>query len=630
MISVKHLLQAARTGAKGQPAMQSLIEAVSKIADLVPKLQRDTEIDFGDNEFEVSDIRPLLGEGLTVDKGKVVATNRDLKNADFEYQLKDWDKSSGWSADGTDKYSGAYSAVGVGSGAAEFLLQSVAVLPGDIILFTAFARESLDGTSRIVVNFYDSAQTFLSGASTNISGDSWVRYGVLTQAPANSAYAKVGFEILADSTTGRLAVDQCKLEFLEATQGAVSRSISGITLNVNATEFTVVNGQLTINGVPLNKALAGTYNAAEFTISGGVFVQAGVDFRKAIVGSYEGSEFEITGNAFRVKNLQANKINAGILSVGGPGMVSKFAVFDTVGNAIGWIGDDSGNSGYVGAWFKRVLIGGASPSQAKIAAGSDGSVSIIGNGSSSGGVTISNAPISLTFNGVTTEINNLSVNLGSPGTRTVALKATETATGKLVAVAHDLVYVKNGGNDILIEPGGLAGQNSSGNFSLYGNGLLLEGPSVIGYQLLSGLSGLYGLYYSDPNLSDFTAVISGKSWGGNTIPVTKGGTGATDASTARSNLGLGNAATKDVGTTVGTVAAGNHDHTGVYATVSHSHSISDVTSLQTELDDRGSYYTSDPGSSLNDGAFAFWWDGSSMWLVFKKDGNKFRVQLSSY
>lgn len=39
----------------------------------------------------------------------------------------------------------------------------------------------------------------------------------------------------------------------------------------------------------------------------------------------------------------------------------------------------------------------------------------------------------------------------------------------------------------------------------------------------------------------------------------------TSASTARTNLGLGNSATKDTGTTTGTVATGDHNHTGTYA-----------------------------------------------------------------
>lgn len=44
---------------------------------------------------------------------------------------------------------------------------------------------------------------------------------------------------------------------------------------------------------------------------------------------------------------------------------------------------------------------------------------------------------------------------------------------------------------------------------------------------------------------------------GDTLPVAHGGTAATTAETARSNLGLGSAATRNVGTTSGTVAAGD-------------------------------------------------------------------------
>ena len=43
----------------------------------------------------------------------------------------------------------------------------------------------------------------------------------------------------------------------------------------------------------------------------------------------------------------------------------------------------------------------------------------------------------------------------------------------------------------------------------------------------------------------------------NSLPLTKGGTGATTATAARSTLGLGSSATLDIGTTSGTVAAGN-------------------------------------------------------------------------
>lgn len=51
----------------------------------------------------------------------------------------------------------------------------------------------------------------------------------------------------------------------------------------------------------------------------------------------------------------------------------------------------------------------------------------------------------------------------------------------------------------------------------------------------------------------------------------------------RTTLGLGDSATKNVGTLTGTVAAGDHAHGGVYAASSHSHPQSDVTDLSTDL-----------------------------------------------
>ncbi|MCQ4369228.1 tail fiber domain-containing protein [Enterobacter asburiae] len=58
-------------------------------------------------------------------------------------------------------------------------------------------------------------------------------------------------------------------------------------------------------------------------------------------------------------------------------------------------------------------------------------------------------------------------------------------------------------------------------------------------------------------LSDNMATKSGGS-----VPVNQGGTGSTTASGARTNLGLGSSATKDVGTAAGTVAAGDDSRLG--------------------------------------------------------------------
>lgn len=58
-------------------------------------------------------------------------------------------------------------------------------------------------------------------------------------------------------------------------------------------------------------------------------------------------------------------------------------------------------------------------------------------------------------------------------------------------------------------------------------------------------------------LSDNMATKSGGA-----VPVNQGGTGSTTASGARTNLGLGNSATRDVGTAAGTVAAGDDSRLG--------------------------------------------------------------------
>lgn len=197
----------------------------------------------------------------------------------------------------------------------------------------------------------------------------------------------------------------------------------------------------------LGNAKSTSLNAGEYTITGGKLTAVGVDFRKAT--NFDSNEFETaTGTTFRQKIINATKILTGILQVGGSGMVSRFKIFDTVSNLIGWIGDDTyhvtnnpGGSGYVGAWFKRVLIGGTSPATAKIVADSAGAVSIV------------DAPLTMTANSVTTTINNntsthgvigLKVALASPARSTTV---TEKKIVSLDPSGNALSQIGNVGND---------------------------------------------------------------------------------------------------------------------------------------------------------------------------------------
>lgn len=67
-------------------------------------------------------------------------------------------------------------------------------------------------------------------------------------------------------------------------------------------------------------------------------------------------------------NQSINQPMESVLVVGnnGSGNPVKLEVFDHKGNLIGWIGDDTGGSGYVGGWFQQLRVGGANPAAAPL------------------------------------------------------------------------------------------------------------------------------------------------------------------------------------------------------------------------------------------------------------------------
>ena len=72
--------------------------------------------------------------------------------------------------------------------------------------------------------------------------------------------------------------------------------------------------------------------------------------------------------------------------------------------------------------------------------------------------------------------------------------------------------------------------------------------------------------------TDMTDVSSTTATNGQVLKYVSGSTTYVPTSLANTDIsGLGNAATKDVGTTSTEVAAGDHNHSGVYATASHNH-----------------------------------------------------------
>lgn len=72
-------------------------------------------------------------------------------------------------------------------------------------------------------------------------------------------------------------------------------------------------------------------------------------------------------------------------------------------------------------------------------------------------------------------------------------------------------------------------------------------------------------YVGQTSITTLGTIETGE-WDAGIIPLTSGGTGSSTSSGARNNLELGNSATADIGTTSGTVAAGDHIHDDRYYT----------------------------------------------------------------
>lgn len=104
-----------------------------------------------------------------------------------------------------------------------------------------------------------------------------------------------------------------------------------------------------------------------------------LNLAKAAGANFSG-EFQIVGTVFSIGTLNASVVKTGQLQVGGGGgKVSQIKIFDTLGSLIGWAGDDTSVSGFVGGWFKQFRVGGSSPSSAQFVADSSGNVSMSGS-----------------------------------------------------------------------------------------------------------------------------------------------------------------------------------------------------------------------------------------------------------
>lgn len=157
--------------------------------------------------------------------------------------------------------------------------------------------------------------------------------------------------------------------------------------------------------------------ATSLAINSGILGVAPAGITNSLIAAAAISQTNIQNNAVGTPQLIAGSVTTVILTTSeitigsaGANMPIRFRIYDHSGNPIGWIGDDTANSGFVGAWFKQLYVGGSGPAAAPFEVNSSGQLSINMTSTTAGSV-----PFQLVLNSVTTEISNPSGAYGAAG-----------------------------------------------------------------------------------------------------------------------------------------------------------------------------------------------------------------------
>ncbi len=220
-----------------------------------------------------------------------------------------------------------------------------------------------DGTYRALVTctFTPPSDPTWGGVEVRTSEDS----GATWKTRASGQKSPVVFEMTPGITAATFKVGAFSVDV----NGRINTYQSGVTPTAD-----IIVGNAA-GQFDCTKFKATTYDPNIFTYTAGKFTVWAMDGSLIVTGSISSAA------------LDATQINVG----GGGNKPGKFAVYNAAGTQIGFIGVESG---YEGAWFKTLGIGGSSKAAPKITADSSGNVSITGG------------TFELDLNGTKTEIKN--------------------------------------------------------------------------------------------------------------------------------------------------------------------------------------------------------------------------------
>lgn len=557
-----------------------------------------------DGGFDAGTIDPTtIGPGLTVDGDGLASLSRGLMNGDFEDQFDGWTKGSQTTIDSTDQYGGTYCAkLTANSTWDPYLSQELSCFPGQEFRATAYARSTVNTAPKMLLAFYNAAHTLTSVVEKTVSGgDSWTKYEATGVVPANARTIGIYFELGPTHTSGRLLVDNVSLNQVEALGGGLSRSNDGVSNTERGPknsdfEFGLkdwnYSSQWATDTAEAYKGTAAkcTANGADQYLCQDLPVAPGQPVRFAAYSKESGN------STSAIQLIWYTAAGAVISTVSTTITGDTYALYAVVGTAPATAATVRVNISVPAANTSgRVMVDQAVFTYLEPVAGPvtrdasgvnltlDGDALVV-----SGGAITTVAAGILAKLGISDQfkkedgvlkVNAIAVNYLAAGTAVFTGTAVFQGgvSGPSVTISSSGVTIANGTNQFSVSA--TAATMTSGIYTASLTADTFSAPIIEASQTMRAGLGIYtGSDLSGNRLTPsggLTVVVgdiklnttgSFIAYAGSSVSID-----SSIRSTWRTQLGLGNSATKDVGTGSTNVAAGDHNHTGVYAAASHNH-----------------------------------------------------------
>jgi hypothetical protein len=352
--------------------------------------------------------------------------------------------------------------------------------------------------------------------------------------PSGSAALLTNFPTLNQSTTGNAAT---------ATKLAATKNINGIAFDGSA-DITIAADANTLTGTTLASNVTASSLTSVGTITSGVWSATTIDIAKGGTGATTaaGALTNLGAEATANKSTATDLGGANTSDILFPTQKAVKTYVDVQTASAGVSDGSITNAKLAGSITSSKLVGTDITTVGTITSGTwSASVIDIAHGGT-GSSTVTGAKTNLGLNNV--ENTALSTWTGSTNITTVGALTAQTKT----FMFQDLILGYGANNQAKIQTDASTKYLSfypnynvestrmwpSGNVTIQTGGTFTDN----GYKLeVAGTSKFTGNASIVGNL-DVTGNITSATWSGTTIPLTKGGTGATTAADARTNLGL--------------------------------------------------------------------------------------------